>query len=203
MGSCPGGSSRVSFVTRPRLPTAVFPVLPVTSAAVSGSPLCLPPSHPATCIFSAEGQLHTAFLVASKHPPPFGKLAAEQGLRTRASQRTKDVYGGGDAQAQWERDSGSFGAGPFSKWSPAGQGGAHLIGQSQAWVKVAALRSMILKRRPLWLQGENQYLSKDQWLQDVPPDPRLCSMHSRYRAELHAYSWAPVPLLPLTSLEEI
>ena len=149
-GELPRGSSRVIFDTPPRLPTAVFPVLPVTSAATaatSGSPLCLPPSHPATCIFSAEGRLHTASLVlASKHPPPFGKPAAEQGMRMRASRRTKDVSGGGDAHAQWERDSGSFGAGPIGKRSPAGQGGAHLIGQSQAWVKVAALKKHDIKK---------------------------------------------------------
>ena len=176
--------------------TAVFPVLPVTSAAVSSVPNVLA-TH-TSCLSPLFCREHSAFVFqTSKNPPPFGKPAAEQRIGIRASQGTRDAC---EVGAHMRSESGGEGTGgptlraPLPKWSCIGQGRADLIGQSQAWVKMATLRSMAL-RRALDLREKTNSSTRISGSGHAT--------HSRYGAELFAYSWAPVPLCRWPLLEEI
>lgn len=93
---------------RPKtMTTAVFPVLPVTSAAVSSVPNVLA-TH-TSCLSPLFCREHSAFVFqTSKNPPPFGKPAAEQRIGIRASQRTRDAC---EVGAHMRSESGGEGTG--------------------------------------------------------------------------------------------
>ena len=154
--------------------TAVFSVLPVTSAAVSSVPNVLA-TH-TSCLSPLFCREHSAFVFqTSKNPPPFGKPAAEQRIGIRASQRTRDAC---EVGAHMRSESGGRGQGgprlraPLPKWSCIGQGRADLIGRPD-WAEPGLGEDGYTKKhgikesaRP---QGENQFINKDQWFRTYHP----------------------------------
>ena len=134
------GAAKSALIPTPHTPpwqdpTAVFPVLPVTSAAASWVPTRLA-THtschlPLFCRKQREDCTLPLFR-ASKHPPPFGKPAAEQGGWGGWPVREQRMPAGLGVHSHSENGTaGHLAQGHWAERSPAGQGRADGMRQSQ------------------------------------------------------------------------
>lgn len=150
--------------------TAVFPVLPVTSAAVSSVPNVLA-TH-TSCLSPLFCREHSAFVFqTSKNPPPFGKPAAEQRIGIRASQRTRDAC---EVGAHMRSESGGEGTGGSHATSPFTKVKLYWARQGRPdWAEPGLGEDGYTKKHGIKesapLQGENQFINKDQWFRTCHP----------------------------------